>query len=67
MIDEVVWAICPHIKRWADKSYGSTSECQKCPAVEDAGMEFEGTRLCRLNAQDAAEDAMSVMSGEHHG
>ena len=62
MIDELSWAICPHIKRWADKSYGSTSVCQRCPAVEDAGTEYEGTRLCRLNAQDAAEDVLKVIS-----
>jgi hypothetical protein len=61
VIDAVAWAICPHIKRWADKRYDSTSVCQKCPAVEDAGTEFEGTRLCRLNAQDAAEDALKAI------
>lgn len=62
--EALIHAICPHIKQWCDAEPDKT--CAKCPATVQTS-QGEGVQMCRLNAEEAADDVLALTAPQGAG
>jgi hypothetical protein len=60
--DAVVWALCPHIRRWSDPHWNEYAEktCDRCPETWTHG-EHEVVCPYRCDAEAAARAALPAL------